>query len=188
MIDTLRQRSRRSGRRSARGAGSQRLARPLPPVLAVALAVLAGCGGGSDGGRPATGISEEDVEIVSRIRGDVRDWNRAAAPWVRAFGGEDLERFLRVHRGSLKPLHVAASGIEGGALQIEDERLRLHFVQLGDAYRAEFNRIVDIGDHAEAGDLAAVRRALRKLRRVNRRKGELAERLADDFPELGRDF
>lgn len=160
----------------------------LPVVLAL-IVVAIGCGGGdSHQGRPATGISKEDAEIVERIRADVRAWNRAATALVSAFGGDDLERFLAVHRRSLKPLHVAAGGIEFGALQIQEPALRRHFVRIADGYRAEYNLITDIGDYAAAGQFGPSRRATRQLRRVTRRKGEQAERLADDYPELGREF
>lgn len=160
-----------------------------PPVVLALIVVAIGCGGGdSHPGRPATGISNEDAELVERIRADVRAWNRAATPWVRAFSGNDLQRFLAVHRRSLKPLHAAASGIEFGALQIAEPALRRRLVRIADGYRAEYNLITDIGDYAAGGQFGASRRATRQLRRVTRRKGEQAERLADDYPELGREF
>jgi hypothetical protein len=163
--------------------------RRVPWALLV-LVMAVGCGDDSegDGGRPAGEISDEDAAIISRIQTDVRAWDRAAAPWVQAYGGNDAERFLRVHRRSLKPLNSAAAGIQGGALQIADTKLRRDLVPIGDAYRDQFDRIVDIGDYVLAGDYAASRSAGRALRRINRRKGELAQRLVNDFPELGREF
>jgi hypothetical protein len=48
--------------------------------------------------------------------------------------------------------------------------------------------MVDIGAATRSGDQEAIDAALKRLRRANRRKGELALELVDRFPEFGRNF
>jgi hypothetical protein len=167
-------------------------------LLAAAAAALSlsACGGSdSEGGgssnageRPAGGISAHDEKVLEGIHADVRGWNKAAGPWVKAFGGDDADRFLAVHQRSLKPLNSAAAGIEGGSYQITDRSLRELVVPIGNGYRTQYEAIVDIGDGMSSGDQQAVENATRKVRRANRRKGRAVNRLADRFPELGRSF
>jgi uncharacterized protein YjiS (DUF1127 family) len=148
-----------------------------------------GCGDdGSNGARPDTGISEADTAVVADIGTNVRTWNRVAGEWVQAYGGDSAERFLRVHRDTVRPLHRTAARIEIAARQIEDARLRRHLVPISDAYRDQANLIVDIGDHVTAGEFAVARRKTRRLRDIGREKGQLANQLVSDFPELGREF
>ena len=168
------------------------MTRALLLILAVMVLGTIGCGESEDDGppdsRPATGITAEDFEILARIQGKVRAWNRTATPWVEAFGGDDVDRFLAEHRRALRPLHVAVSGIEGGALQIGDPDLRRRLRSIADLYRDEYDVILEVGDHVIAGDFEASQRAATRLRRISRRKGEHTEELVDEYPELGREF
>jgi hypothetical protein len=156
-------------------------------ALAVACA-LASCGDDDSGQRPDTGISAHDEAVMLRIDTQVRKWNRAAAPWVKAFGGDDANRFLVVHERSLKPLNSVAARVEVGSRQIADRALRVLVIPIGDQYRGQFNAMVDIGAATRSGDQEAIDAALKRLRRANRRKGELALELVDRFPEFGRNF
>jgi hypothetical protein len=107
-------------------------------ALAVACA-LASCGDDDSGQRPDTGISAHDEAVMLRIDTQVRKWNRAAAPWVKAFGGDDANRFLVVHERSLKPLNSVAARVEVGSRQIADRALRVLVIPIGDQYRRQFN-------------------------------------------------
>jgi hypothetical protein len=139
-------------------------------ALAVACA-LASCGDDDSGQRPDTGISAHDEAVMLRIDTQVRKWNRAAAPWVKAFGGDDANRFLVVHERSLKPLNSVAARVEVGSRQIADRALRVLVIPIGDQYRRQFNAMVDIGAATRSGDQEAIDAALKRLRRANRRKG-----------------
>src|SRR4051794_5187569 len=116
--------------------------------LIVSIAVLpslVACGSSQNGARPATGISAHDQRVLARIQDGTRAWGKAATPWVRAFNGDDLKRFLSVHHRSLKPLNAAVVLMEAGAREIGDPRLRNLIVPISHDYRAEFDAIVDIG-------------------------------------------
>jgi hypothetical protein len=159
-------------------------------VAAVAASLFSLACGGSDSNneRPAGGISTHDQRVIARIQTDRRAWKKAAAPWVKAFFSKDPDRFLAVHRRSLRALGSAARGVELGSRQIADRSLRQLVAPIGRANRSEFDAMVDIGDGAQAFDLQAIRKAGRKLRHASRRKATLTARLVARFPELGRGF
>ena len=127
------------------------------------------------------------MKVIERIQVHVREWNKAAEPWVAALNS-DGERFLRLHDGAMKKLGRAAMGIRLGATQISNPKLRARLRAVGDAYVAQFRAGQDVGQAYAGNSQAAADAAVRKLQRLNRMKQKHAFRLADDFPQLGTAF
>jgi hypothetical protein len=147
--------------------------------------MLLGCGDSADD-RLNRKISQGDQATLERIAEDALAWNRDARPWVEALEAQDRDRFLAVHARSVESLREDVAGMEAGASQITEPTLRSLMIELGRAYHDEFNAMVAIGEASRAKDLGAANRHLTELKAAHRRQSEATDRLAERFPELGR--
>ena len=129
-------------------------------------------------------MSNADAGVVLTMSAHFRAWNSAAGLWVKAQQAGDRKRFLKVHNRVLSALNDASLGIRLTASKMSDPELRRLLVPVGDAYRGQYDAIVDMGDAAAQGDERAGNRALRRLRRANRRGNEAFAKLTDQYPDF----
>jgi len=157
-------------------------------VVAAVAVGISGCGSQANTAETQSGISGADVRVLNTVNSYVNDWNRAVGRWSRTYKSGDRARILRTQERFAQHLHLASIRIRLSASQLDDGDLRRLMRQLGDAYRRQFHQIVAINDSVFNADVRAGQRALAGLHRAAEGKIRVAERLADRFPELGRDL
>lgn len=152
-----------------------------PLTLAVALTLGLGACGGSD---KSGSISPHDLNQALTIQDYVRQWNDQAGQWLAAYQSGNLRRFRRTVKRLDPQLNAATDNMTAEIAKIEGTRLRSSLASIAALYHREFDELVNLQDHALAGEVEAARRSEEELRRLGRKKAESAAKLVQDYPAL----
>lgn len=134
--------------------------------------------------RSADAVTDRDRAVVARFQRDTRQWNATTIDYFGAVNGDQGKLTATTNTLGAKLARTVAQLSQRPA-QIQNVDLRRRLLTIGDLYRQQFEALVDVRDAQVAGNRARFDRATRLLRRLARRKTDLATKLVVRFPALG---
>lgn len=128
-----------------------------------------------------TSLSQHDVKVLSELGTYPRQWNAAAAPFVRDYQDPNVsaEEWLASAGAQVEAMRAAARGLDMQVLSISDAGVRATLEPLSSNYKRKFAAVIALRNAVAAGDQTGEAAANAELSSAAADGQRLAAALAD---------